>query len=254
MAKALNVVGLMNTQFAVKGEEIYVLEVNPRASRTVPFVSKAIGKPLAKIAARCMVGQKLSEQGFTKEERPEHFSVKEAVFPFIKFLGVDPILGPEMKSTGEVMGVGDTFAEAYQKAQLAGGTVLPTSGQAFLSVRQADRVKVVELAKQLIDKGFTILATRGTAKALDEAGIECKVVNKVTEGRPNIVDSIVNEDVDLIVNTSDGSVSIKDSSSIRREALMHKICYTTTMAGALAMVASMDYLNNQKVTRLQDIQ
>ncbi|MPQ77175.1 carbamoyl-phosphate synthase large subunit [Hydrogenovibrio sp. JE_KL2] len=254
MAKALNVVGLMNTQFAVKGEEIYVLEVNPRASRTVPFVSKAIGKPLAKIAARCMVGQKLAEQGFTKEERPEHFSVKEAVFPFIKFLGVDPILGPEMKSTGEVMGIGDTFAEAYQKAQLAGGTVLPTSGQAFLSVRQADRVKVVELAKQLIDKGFTILATRGTAKALDEAGIECKVVNKVTEGRPNIVDSIVNEDVDLIVNTSDGSVSIKDSSSIRREALMHKICYTTTMAGALAMVASMDYLNNQKVTRLQDIQ
>ncbi|BBN60144.1 carbamoyl-phosphate synthase large subunit [Hydrogenovibrio marinus] len=254
MAKALNVVGLMNTQFAVKGEDIYVLEVNPRASRTVPFVSKAIGKPLAKIAARCMVGQKLSEQGFTKEERPEHFSVKEAVFPFIKFLGVDPILGPEMKSTGEVMGVGDTFAEAYQKAQLAGGTVLPTSGQAFLSVRQADRVKVLELAKQLIDKGFTILATRGTAKALDEAGIECKVVNKVTEGRPNIVDSIVNEDVDLIVNTSDGSVSIKDSSSIRREALMHKICYTTTMAGALAMVASMDYLNNQKVTRLQDIQ
>ncbi|WP_024851603.1 carbamoyl-phosphate synthase large subunit [Hydrogenovibrio kuenenii] len=253
MAKALNVVGLMNTQFAVKGEDIYVLEVNPRASRTVPFVSKAIGKPLAKIAARCMVGQKLSEQEFTKEIRPEHFSVKEAVFPFIKFLGVDPILGPEMKSTGEVMGVGDTFAEAYQKAQLAGGTVLPTSGKAFLSVRQADRVKVIDLARQLVEKGFTLLATRGTAKTLQEAGIECEAVNKVTEGRPNIVDSIVNEDVDLIVNTSDGSVSIKDSSSIRREALMHKICYTTTMAGALAMVASMEYLDNQKVTRLQNI-
>ncbi|MDX1796223.1 MAG: carbamoyl-phosphate synthase large subunit, partial [Hydrogenovibrio sp.] len=253
MAKALNVVGLMNTQFAVKGEEIYVLEVNPRASRTVPFVSKSIGQPLAKIAARCMVGQKLEAQGFTQEIRPDYFSVKEAVFPFIKFLGVDPILGPEMKSTGEVMGIGDTFAEAYQKAQLAGGTVLPTSGQAFLSVRQADRVKVLELARKLIDKGFSILATRGTAKALEEAGIECEVVNKVTEGRPNIVDSIVNEEVDLIVNTSDGSVSIKDSSSIRREALMHKICYTTTMAGALAMVASMEYLDNLKVTRLQDL-
>ncbi len=253
MAKALSVVGLMNTQFAVKGEEIYVLEVNPRASRTVPFVSKAIGHPLAKIAARCMVGQKLADQNFLKEIRPTHFSVKEAVFPFIKFLGVDPILGPEMKSTGEVMGVGDTFAEAYQKAQLAGGTILPTSGKAFLSVRQADRVKVIGLANKLVAKGFTILATRGTAKSLKEAGIECEIVNKVTEGRPNIVDSIVNEEVDLIVNTSDGSVSIKDSSSIRREALMHKTCYTTTMAGALAMVASMDYLDNQKVTKLQAV-
>ncbi|BBP43858.1 carbamoyl-phosphate synthase large subunit [Thiosulfativibrio zosterae] len=253
MAKGLNVVGLMNTQFAVKGEDIYVLEVNPRASRTVPFVSKAMGKPLAKIAARCMVGQKLVDQGFTKEIRPDFYSVKEAVFPFIKFLGVDPILGPEMKSTGEVMGIGQTFAEAYQKALLAGGTILPTSGKAFLSVRQADRIKVVELARQLIAKGFTILATRGTAKALQEANIECQIVNKVTEGRPNIVDSIVNEEVALIVNTSDGSVSIKDSSSIRREALMHKTCYTTTMAGALAMVAAMEFLDNQTVTRLQDI-
>ena len=253
MAKALNVVGLMNTQFAVKGEDIYVLEVNPRASRTVPFVSKAIGQPLAKIAARCMVGQSLTDQGFVSEIRPEHYSVKEAVFPFIKFLGVDPILGPEMKSTGEVMGVGETFAEAYQKASLAGGTVLPTSGKAFLSVREADRPKVTKLAKQLIDKGFTVLATRGTARTLEEAGLECEVVNKVTEGRPNIVDSIVNEEVDLIVNTSDGSVSIRDSSSIRREALMHKTCYTTTIAGAFAMVAAMDFLDNQKVNRLQDI-
>ncbi|MDR9498581.1 MAG: carbamoyl-phosphate synthase large subunit [Hydrogenovibrio sp.] len=251
MARALNVVGLMNTQFAVKGEEIYVLEVNPRASRTVPFVSKAIGYPLAKIAARCMVGQKLVDQGFTSEVRPKHYSVKEAVFPFIKFLGVDPILGPEMKSTGEVMGVGDTFAEAYHKSQLGAGTVLPTSGKAFLSVRQADREKVVGLARDLVAKDFTILATRGTAKTLESHGIECEVVNKVTEGRPNIVDAIVNEEVDLIVNTSDGSVSIKDSSSIRREALMHKVCYTTTMAGALAMVSAMAYHNNTKVTCLQ---
>lgn len=253
MAKGLNVVGLMNTQFAVKGEEIYVLEVNPRASRTVPFVSKAMGQPLAKIAARCMVGQKLKDQGFTKEIVPKHYSVKEAVFPFVKFLGVDPILGPEMKSTGEVMGIGDNFAEAYHKALLAAGTVLPTSGNAFLSVRQADRVKVLDLANKLIAKGFKILATRGTAKSLNEADIACEIVNKVAEGRPNIVDSIVNGEVDLIVNTSDGSVSIKDSASIRREALMQKTCYTTTMAGALAMVASMDYLDNEKVTRLKDV-
>ncbi len=253
MAKALNVVGLMNTQFAVQGENIYVLEVNPRASRTIPFVSKAMGEPLAKIAARCMVGHKLEQQGFTKEIIPKHYSVKEAVFPFIKFLGVDPILGPEMKSTGEVMGIGDNFAEAYHKALLAAGTNLPTSGQAFLSVRQADRVKVLTLANKLITKGFSILATRGTALALDEAGITCTVVNKVAEGRPNIVDFIVNGEVSLIVNTSDGSVSIKDSASIRREALMHKTCYTTTMAGALAMVGAMEYLNNEKVTRLQDI-
>ena len=251
MAKALNVVGLMNTQFAVKGEEIYVLEVNPRASRTVPFVSKAIGDPLAKIAARCMVGQRLADQGFTTEVRPKHYSVKEAVFPFIKFLGVDPILGPEMKSTGEVMGVGETFAEAYHKSQLASSTLLPTSGTAFLSVRQADRDKVVGLAQDLLERGFQILATRGTAKTLEANAIACEVVNKVTEGRPNIVDAIVNEEVDLIVNTSDGSVSIKDSSSIRREALMHKVCYTTTMAGALAMVSAMDYLDNTKVTCLQ---
>ena len=253
MAKALGVVGLMNTQFAIKGDDIYVLEVNPRASRTVPFVSKAIGNPLAKIAARCMVGQKLADQGFVDEVRPEHFSVKEAVFPFIKFLGVDPILGPEMKSTGEVMGIGESFAEAYSKASLAGGTVLPQSGKAFLSVRKADRVKVIELGQKLIARGFDIVATRGTAKSLQEGGVECEIVNKVTEGRPNIVDSIVNEEIDLIVNTSDGSVSIQDSSSIRREALIHKTCYTTTIAGAFAMVAAMDHIEEKTVTRLQDI-
>ncbi len=253
MAKALGVVGLMNTQFAVKGDDIYVLEVNPRASRTVPFVSKAIGHPLAKIAARCMVGQKLDQQGFTTEVKPKHYSVKEAVFPFIKFLGVDPILGPEMKSTGEVMGIGENFAQAYSKAQLAAGTVLPRSGTAFLSVRKADRERVLDLAKQLSARDFKILATRGTASALTEAGIECETVNKVTEGRPNIVDSIVNEEVDLIVNTSDGSSSIQDSSSIRREALMHKTCYTTTIAGAFAMVAAMEFLDGQPVNRLQNI-
>ncbi|GKT11253.1 MAG: carbamoyl-phosphate synthase large subunit [Thiomicrorhabdus sp.] len=253
MAMALGVVGLMNTQFAVKGDDIYVLEVNPRASRTVPFVSKAIGDPLAKIAARCMVGQKLADQGFINEVIPTHISVKEAVFPFIKFLGVDPILGPEMKSTGEVMGIGQSFPEAYAKAQLAAGTILPREGTAFLSVRKADRVLVVDLANKLLAKGFKVVATRGTAKSLTEAGVECEIVNKVTEGRPNIVDSIVNEEIALIVNTSDGSGSIQDSSSIRREALMHKTCYTTTIAGAFAMVASMDFLDEQTVTRLQDI-
>ena len=253
MAKALDVVGLMNTQFAVKGEDIYVLEVNPRASRTVPFVSKAISQPLAKIAARCMVGQKLKEQGFMQEVKPDYFAVKEAVFPFIKFLGVDPILGPEMKSTGEVMGVGETFAQAYAKAQLGAGTLVPSQGTAFISVRHADREKVIALAKQLVEKGFKIAATRGTAKKLQENGIEVEPVNKVTEGRPNIVDMIVNDEIDLIVNTSDGSASIKDSSSIRREALMHKVCYTTTIAGAFALVAAMDYLEDKTISCLQDL-
>lgn len=253
MAKGLNVVGLMNTQFAVKGDDIYVLEVNPRASRTVPFVSKAIGQPLAKIAARCMAGKSLKQQGFEKEIKPTYYSVKEAVFPFIKFLGVDPILGPEMKSTGEVMGVGENFPQAYAKAQLAASTVIPSGGKAFLSVRKVDRIKLVPVAQQLIEKGFTILATRGTASCLQEHGVACEVVNKVTEGRPNIVDIIKNEGIDLIVNTSDGSVSIKDSSSIRREALMQKISYTTTIAGALATVAAMEYLTEQPVNRLQDL-
>lgn len=253
MAKALNVVGLVNAQFAVKGEDIYVLEVNPRASRTVPFVSKAIGKPLAKIAARCMVGQTLSEQGFVQEIRPKHYSIKEAVFPFIKFLGVDPILGPEMKSTGEVMGVGSTFAEALQKSVLASGIQLPSSGCAFISVREGDKAKVPALTKKLLAKGFQILATRGTAKVIKEAGLECTVVNKVMEGRPNIVDMIMNAEVDLIVNTSEGIVSIKASASIRREALMHKICYATTMAGAFAMVEAMNYLGDETITCLQTL-
>jgi carbamoyl-phosphate synthase large subunit len=240
MAKALKVIGLMNTQFAVKGQDIYVLEVNPRASRTVPFVSKATGVPLAKIAARCMAGQSLAQQKFTHEVIPDYFSVKEAVFPFIKFPGVDPILGPEMKSTGEVMGAGETFGEAFAKATLAASTIIPKGGNAFLSVRSADRDRLPGIALGLQKHGFKIWATRGTAKSLIEAGVqEVSVVNKVTEGRPNVVDMIKNDEIDLIVNTSEGAISIADSFEIRREALMHKVTYTTTLSGARAMVLSM---------------
>ena len=253
MAFALKVRGLMNVQFAVKGEDIYVLEVNPRASRTVPFVSKAIGHPLAKIAARVMAGQTLETQGFIKEIIPDHVSVKEVVFPFIKFNGVDPILGPEMKSTGEVMGIGENFAQAFAKGLLAAGTELPTSGRVFISVRQADRAAAVDVAKMLAVRGFDIVATRGTAKSLQEAGIKHSVVNKVTEGRPNIVDMIKNDEIVLIVNTSDGAMGVADSYSIRREALMHRVAYTTTVAGAEAMAMAMDYQNDKTVYRIQDL-
>ena len=253
MAKALGVVGLMNVQFAIKGHEIYVLEVNPRASRTVPFVSKATGLPLAKIAARCMVGKTLAEQGVTREVIPSYYCVKEAVFPFIKFPGVDPILGPEMKSTGEVMGVGRSFGEAYAKAQLGAGVVLPRSGKVFLSVRDADKAPLIEVAKSLIAYGFTIVATRGTAAALQAAGVPCEVVNKVIEGRPHIVDAIKNDQIDLIVNTTEGKQAIADSFSIRREALHHKVCYTTTIAGARATCLALNYLDITEVNRLQDL-
>jgi len=253
MAKALGVVGLMNVQFAIKGHEIYVLEVNPRASRTVPFVSKATGLPLAKIAARCMVGKTLAEQGVTREVIPSYYCVKEAVFPFIKFPGVDPILGPEMKSTGEVMGVGRSFGEAYAKAQLGAGVVLPRSGKVFLSVRDADKAPLIEVAKSLIAHGFTIVATRGTAAALQAAGVPCEVVNKVIEGRPHIVDAIKNDQIDLIVNTTEGKQAIADSFSIRREALHHKVCYTTTIAGARATCLALNYLDITEVNRLQDL-
>jgi len=253
MAFALKVRGLMNVQFAVKGEDIYVLEVNPRASRTVPFVSKAIGEPLAKIAARVMAGRKLEAQGFIKEIIPKHVSVKEVVFPFIKFNGVDPILGPEMKSTGEVMGIGENFAQAFAKGLLAAGTELPTSGRVFISVRQADRAAAVDVAKMLAARGFDIVATRGTAKTLQESGVVVSVVNKVTEGRPNIVDMIKNDEIVLIVNTSDGAMGVADSYSIRREALMHRVAYTTTVAGAEAMAMAMDYQNDKTVYRIQDL-
>ncbi|WP_156504339.1 carbamoyl-phosphate synthase large subunit, partial [Oleiphilus sp. HI0066] len=209
MALELGVVGLMNTQLAYQDGEIYVIEVNPRASRTVPFVSKAIGTSLAKVAARVMAGKTLEELDFTTEIIPEHFSVKESVFPFKKFPAVDPILGPEMKSTGEVMGVGETFDEAFAKGFIATGETLPASGKAFLSVRDVDKEGVVELAKLLVEGGFSLVATRGTAQAIEEAGMEVSVVNKVREGRPHVVDVIKNEDISLIVNTTEGRQAIK---------------------------------------------
>jgi carbamoyl-phosphate synthase large subunit len=253
LAIALKVIGLMNTQFAVKGEDIYLLEVNPRASRTVPYVSKAIGKPLAMIAARCMAGKSLEEQGMTREIIPPYYSVKEAVFPFIKFPGVDPILGPEMKSTGEVMGVGTTFAEAYAKSQLAVGVTVPLKGTAFISVRDADKAAALAVARDLAKQGFKLVATGGTATALQDAGIECERINKVLEGRPHIVDMIKNDEVDLIVNTTEGKTAIADSFTIRREALQRKVTYTTTISGAHAMILAMAYPETKHVYRLQDL-
>jgi len=253
MAKELNVIGLMNTQFAIKGEDVYVLEVNPRASRTVPFVSKATSRPLAKIAARCMVGQSLPQQGVTGEVVPDYFSVKEAVFPFIKFPGVDPILGPEMKSTGEVMGVGRTFGEAYHKAQLGAGVVLPTGGRAFISVRDLEKPGVVPVARDLVELGFEVVATKRTAEVLKEAGIPCERVNKVTEERPHIVDMIKNDEISFIINTTEDKQAIADSYLIRREALQHKVTYTTTLAGAAATTRAMKKRSLGDVNRLQDL-
>ena len=254
LALELNVLGLMNIQFAIQsipdGENIYVLEVNPRASRTVPFVSKAIGRPLAKIAARCMVGESLMEQGFTEEVVPNHYSVKEAVFPFLKFPGVDPLLGPEMKSTGEVMGVGASFGEAFAKAQLAAGGPLPLSGRAFISVRDGDKKAIVPVARKLVDAGFELVATGGTTQTIHAASIACERINKVTEGRPHIVDQIKNDEIDLIINTTEGKQSISDSFSIRREALNHKVTYYTTVAGAQAVAYALSKLedrNNRKI-------
>jgi carbamoyl-phosphate synthase large subunit len=225
----------MNVQFAIQAGLIYVLEVNPRASRTVPFVSKATGRPLAKIAARCMVGRSLAAQGIGGEIVPPYFSVKEAVFPFIKFPGVDTILGPEMKSTGEVMGVGETFAEAFLKSQLAAGVKLPVAGKVFVSVRDADKPRAVELARILVELGFSIVATRGTAAALEAAGVAVTPVNKVHEGRPHIVDMMKNDEIALVVNTvQEKRSAIHDSYQIRREALTDQIPTYTTLAGARA--------------------
>ena len=252
MARALNVVGLMNVQYAIQGESVFVLEVNPRASRTVPFVSKATGIPLAKVAARCMVGKTLVQQGVTKEVIPSYYSVKEAVFPFIKFPGVDIILGPEMKSTGEVMGVGDTFAEAFVKSQLAAGVKLPSTGKVFISVRGADKLGAVEIAKSLRDMGFAILATRGTATALAAADIAVTVVNKVAEGRPHIVDMIKNGEISLIINTVDSKRSaMQDSYSIRNAALQRRVTYYTTLAGARAACLGMQHIAELHVYDLQ---
>jgi carbamoyl-phosphate synthase large subunit len=253
MALELGVVGLMNVQLAVQDGEIYVIEVNPRASRTVPFVSKCIGISLAKVAARCMAGTSLAEQDFTEERIPKYFAVKEAVFPFNKFPGVDPILGPEMKSTGEVMGLGETFAEAFAKAAVGAGEVFPTSGKAFISVRDPDKEGAVAVASQLVELGFSLLATRGTHKVLTAAGLKCQRVNKVLEGRPHIVDMVKNGDVDLIINTTEGKQAIADSSLIRRSALANKVSYTTTLAGAEAICQALVFGEEKTVRRLQDV-
>ena len=253
MAQELGVRGLMNVQLALQDDKIYVIEVNPRASRTIPFVSKCIGTSLAKIAARCMVGQSLADQGFTKEIIPSYFSVKEAVFPFNKFPGIDPILGPEMKSTGEVMGVGQTFAEAYGKAELGASDEIPVSGSAFLSVRERDKHSVAELAKKLLDLDFRLVATKGTAAIIQQAGLEVELVNKVKEGRPHIVDMIKSDKINLIVNTTEGRQAISDSSTIRSSAEQHRVYYTTTMAGGNAVCEALEFGGDIQVRSLQEL-
>jgi carbamoyl-phosphate synthase large subunit len=253
MARELKVIGLMNAQFAIQNGAIYVLEVNPRASRTVPFVSKAVGQPLAKIAAKVMAGISLAEQGVVAPARRPYFAVKESVFPFIKFPGADPILGPEMKSTGEVMGTGRTFGEAYAKAQLASGVLLPRGGTALISVRDRDKPAAVELGHILIARGFEIVATGGTAAMLAANGVPCRRVNKVREGRPHIVDMIKNQEISLIVNTTEGKQAIRESHSIRREAVYEKVTYYTTLAAAKATCDALDHLDNVIVNRLQDL-
>jgi len=255
MAKALNVKGLMNVQFAIQDGDVYVLEVNPRASRTVPFVSKATGLQLAKIAARAMAGQTLSEQGITEEVTPSYYSVKEAVFPFVKFPGVDTILGPEMKSTGEVMGVGTSFAEAFVKSQMAASVNLPKGGLAFISVRAQDKPQAVEVARGLISLGFKVVATRGTASAIEQAGLAVQVVNKVTEGRPHIVDMIKNGEVSLVINTvEERRNAIVDSRTIRTHALAANLAYYTTIAGAVAAVQGLQYLSQGEGLKVYAVQ
>jgi len=253
MAKELGVVGLMNTQVAVKGDEIYIIEVNPRASRTVPFVSKATGRALAKIAARCMAGKSLDEQRIMSEIIPDFYSVKEAVFPFNKFPDVDPVLGPEMRSTGEVMGIGKDFGEAFAKAQLGAGEILPESGVAFLSVKDGDKDKAVEVAKQLVSLGFEVWCTAGTAKIIKDGGVEVTIVNKVTESRPHIVDKLKNDEVNFVINTAQTKQAVEDSFELRRAAIQHKVTYTTTISGALATCQALKKLDNREVNRLQDI-
>lgn len=254
MAIELGVVGLLNVQFAIQGDDIFILEVNPRASRTVPFVSKATGLQLAKIAALCKIGRNLVDQGLlSKTYIPNFYAIKLPVFPFIKFSGVDSILGPEMKSTGEVMGIAKRLGQAYAKAQRAAGADIKCRRQAFLSVRNEDKARIGEIAKRLIELGFRIIATRGTAAVIQAAGIDCEQVNKVAEGRPHIVDYIKNREIDFIVNTTDGKQAIRDSFAIRRNALQYKISYTTTLSGAQASCLAMKYEEREIVTRLQDL-
>ena len=258
MARALKVIGLMNVQFAVQVQDgkdvIYVLEVNPRASRTVPFVSKAIGRPLAKVAAQVMAGKTLAELNATDEIIPPYFSVKEAVFPFNKFPGVDPVLSPEMRSTGEVMGVGKTFGEALFKSQLAAGSRLPASGKVFISVKDSDKPAMTKVAKELIELGYTICATGGTATYLQQAGIAVEKINKVKEGRPHIVDAMKNGEVALVFTTVDETTTaISDSSSIRKTAIAQRITYQTTVAGAEAAIEGMKHLHQIHVYDLQGL-
>ena len=253
LAAALGVVGLMNVQFAIKDGTIHVLEVNPRASRTVPFVSKAIGVPLARIAARCMVGAKLGDLGLDRRRRFGHYAVKEAVFPFVKFPGVDSLLGPEMQSTGEVMGIGRTFGEAFAKALLATGDELPAQGTVFVSVRDGDKHDTVEVSRDLRRLGYDVVATRGTARALEVAGVRCRTVNKVLEGRPHVVDMLKNGEIDMIVNTTEGAQAIADSYTIRRTALQYRVPYFTTIAGARALVEAIRAPGTPAVSSMQEI-
>jgi carbamoyl-phosphate synthase large subunit len=258
MARELKVIGLMNTQFAIQGdantgETIYILEVNPRASRTVPFVSKATGVALAKIAARCMVGRSLAEQGATREIVPKYYSVKEAIFPFLKFQNVDPILGPEMRSTGEVMGVGRNFGAAFARAHEAANIVPPKVGKVFVSVRDPDKQRLLPVANELIKRGYSLVATSGTSTFLGEHGIACERINKVLEGRPHIVDLIKDGEIVFIVNTTEGKQAIADSFSIRREALQQRITYSTTIAGARALIHSLDFRSDDSVHSLQQL-
>jgi carbamoyl-phosphate synthase large subunit len=258
LARELKVVGLMNTQFAIQADKdgvdtVFILEVNPRASRTVPFVAKATGVALAKIAARCMVGQSLASQGATREVVPDYYSVKEAIFPFLKFQNVDPILGPEMRSTGEVMGVGRSFGAAFARAHEAAGISAPTRGKAFLSVRDADKERLLDVSRDLIGRGFGIVATGGTHAFLDAHGVVCERINKVLEGRPHVVDLIKNGEIAFIVNTTEGKQAIADSFSIRREALQQRVTYSTTVSGAKALLHSMDFRDSGDVNSLQEL-
>ncbi|MDI3261727.1 MAG: carbamoyl-phosphate synthase large subunit [Fulvimonas sp.] len=253
LARELKVVGLMNTQFAIQGDTVYILEVNPRASRTVPFVSKATGVPLAKIAARAMAGRSLAAQGATREVIPRYYAVKEAIFPFLKFQNVDPILGPEMRSTGEVMGLGASFGAAFARGHDAAGIKTPPKGKVFVSVRDADKPRLLPIAQELVARGYRLVATAGTAHFLREHGVDCERVNKVAEGRPHIVDLIKNGEIVYIVNTTEGKPAIADSFSIRREALQHRVTYSTTVAGARALVHSLDFHGAGEVHSLQEL-
>jgi carbamoyl-phosphate synthase large subunit len=253
MAKELKVIGLMNTQFAIQGDTVYILEVNPRASRTVPFVSKATGVPLAKIAARVMAGRSLGSLKATREVIPSYYSVKEAIFPFLKFQNVDPILGPEMRSTGEVMGVGRSFGAAFARGHEAAGIRPPLLGKVFLSVRDGDKERLLPVATEVIARGFSLVATAGTASYLTAHGVKCERINKVMEGRPHIVDAIKNGEIVYIVNTTEGKQAIADSFSIRREALQHRVTYSTTVAGARALVHSLDFRGTGEVHSLQEL-